>query len=99
MPDDDAIKSLLERLSSLQEQQLAKLSEALERAAAARERLEKVADGFKGITAKLEEAQKTQARKAVGYQIGGWLRTGFIVSMLGVIAIAIIDEANGPIAM
>ena len=90
MTDDDAIKSLLERLCSLQEQQLAKLSEALEGAAAARERLEKVADGFKGIAAKLDEAQKTQARKAVGYQIGAWLRTGFIVFMLGVIAIAII---------
>jgi hypothetical protein len=87
MPDDDAIKSLLERLCSLEEEQLAKLSEALESASAARERLEKVADGFK---AKLEEAQKTQARKAAGYQIGAWLRTGFIVFMLGVIAIAII---------
>jgi hypothetical protein len=83
MPDDDAIKSLLERLCSLQEQQVAKLSEALERAAAARERLEK-------LTAKLDEAQKTQARKAVGYQIGAWLRTALIVFMLGLIAIAII---------
>jgi hypothetical protein len=90
MPDDDSIKSLLERLCSLQEQQLAKLTEALERAAAARERLEKLADGLKGIGAKLEEAQKIQARKAVGYQIGAWIRTGFIVFMLGVIAIAII---------
>jgi hypothetical protein len=83
MPDDDAIKSLLERLCSLQEQQLSKQSEALEIAVAARERLGK-------LTAKLEQAQKTQARKAVGYQIGAWLRTGLIVFMLGLIAIAII---------
>jgi hypothetical protein len=83
MPDDDAIKSLLERLCSLQEQVVAKQSQALDLAAAARERLEKLAEGFK-------EAQKTQARKAVGYQIGAWLRSGFIVFMLGVIAIAII---------
>ena len=47
MPDDNAIKSMLERLCCLQEQQLAKRSEALERAAAARERLEKAADAWK----------------------------------------------------
>jgi uncharacterized coiled-coil protein SlyX len=90
MPEDDSIKALLERLCSLQEQQVAKLSEALERAAAARERVEKVGDSLKGLVAKLEEAQKIQAKRAVGYQIGSWLRTFLIVFMLGVIAIAII---------
>jgi predicted secreted protein len=90
MPDDDSVKILLERLCSLQEQQLAKLSEALDRAAAARERLENATDTWRKMMAKFEEAQKTQARKAVGYQVGAWLRAGFIVFMLGVIAIAII---------
>jgi hypothetical protein len=90
MPDDDSIKALLEKLCSLQEQQLAKLSEALDRAAATRERVEKAADLWKSMAAKLEEAQKAQARRAVGYQIGAWLRTALIVFMLGVIAITII---------
>ena len=89
MPDDD-IKSLLERLCSLQEQQLAKLSEALDRSAEARERLEKIGQDWQRLLAAMEQAQKAQARKAVGYQIGAWLRTAFIVFMLGVIAIAII---------
>ena len=90
MPDDDSVKALLERLCSLQEQQLAKLSEALERGAAARDRLEKVSDNLNGFAAKLQEAQKAQVKRETGYQIGAWLRTGFIVFMLGVIAIAII---------
>lgn len=90
MSDDDQIKVLLERMCSLQEQQLAKLSEALERAAAARERIEKTSDGFRDMLAKLEEAQKTLAKRAIGYQLGAWLRTFTIVFMLGVIAIAII---------
>jgi uncharacterized coiled-coil protein SlyX len=90
MTDDDSIKALLEKLCSLQEQQLAKLSEALERAAAARERVEKIGDSLKGFAAKLEEAQKMQAKRAVGYQIGAWIRTAFLGMMLFVIAIAII---------
>jgi hypothetical protein len=87
---DDDIKSLLERLCSLQQQQLAKLSEALDRSVAARERLEKMTDGWQRFQEALEKAQKDQAKRAVGYQIGSWLRTFLIVFMLGVIAIAII---------
>ena len=90
MPDDDSVKALLERLCSLQEQQLAKLSEALDKSAAARERLETIGQDWRRLIATLEQAQKTQAKRAVGYQIGAWLRTALIVFMLGVIAIAII---------
>jgi hypothetical protein len=89
MADDD-IKPLLERLCSLQEQQLAKLTEALDQSVAARERLEKVSDGWNSFRETLEKAQKDQAKRAVGYQIGSWVRTLLIVFMLGVIAIAII---------
>ncbi len=90
MPADDSIKSLLERLCALQEQQLAKLSEALAQSAAARERLEKVSDGWQHLRETLEKAQKDQAKRAVGYQIGSWVRTFLFLFMLGVIAIAII---------
>ena len=90
MPDDDSIKALLEKLCSLQEQQLAKLTEALERSAAARDRFEQVGDTLKGFVAALEQAQKTQAKRAVGYQIGSWLRTAFLGMMLFLVAIAII---------
>jgi hypothetical protein len=89
MADDD-IKSLLERLCSVQEQQLAKLSEALDRSVAARERLDKMSDGWQRFQEALEKAQKDQAKRAAGYQIGSWVRTLLIVCMLGVIAIAII---------
>jgi hypothetical protein len=90
MPDDDAIKTLLERLCSLQEQQVAKLSEALDKSAAARDRLEKIGQDWQRIISTIEQAQQTQAKRAVGYQIGAWLRTALIVFMLGIIAIAII---------
>ncbi len=89
MADDD-IKPFLERLCALQEQQLAKLSEALDRSVAARERLEKMGDGWQRFQETLEKAQNDQAKRALGYQIGSWLRTFLIVFMLGVIAVAII---------
>ena len=90
MPDDDSIKALLEKLCSLRKQQLAKLSEALERAAVARDRVERVTDSMKAFFAKLEEAQNTPAKRAVGYQVGAWLRTAFLGVMLFLVAIAII---------
>jgi hypothetical protein len=42
MADDDSVKALLERLCSLQEQQLTKLTELAERSAKAHERIDKV---------------------------------------------------------
>jgi len=90
MRDDDSVKALLERLCSLQEQQLTKLSEALDRSAAARERLENIADTLKRAITTWDEAHKAQARRAIGYQISAWLRTILLVSMLAVIAVAII---------
>jgi hypothetical protein len=90
MADEKSIKALLERICSLQEQQVAKLSEALDRAAATRDRIENATEMWKNTLVKHEEAQKAQARRAVGYQIGAWLRTAMIVFMLAVIAVAII---------
>jgi len=42
MADDESIKALLERLCSLQEQQLTKLTELAERSAKAHERIDKM---------------------------------------------------------
>ena len=45
---------------------------------------------MKAFFAKLEEAQKTPAKRAVGFQVGAWLRTPVLGVMLFLVAIAII---------
>ena len=90
MPDDDSLKTLLERQCSLQEQQLAKLSALLERSIAAHERVEKLQGMWQQWRETDLETQKKARAYATGQAIGAWLRTTLTVIMLGVIAVAII---------
>ena len=83
MSEDESLKPLLERLCSIEEQQLAKLIAIDERQVAANERITK-------WMATAEENQKKARAYATGQAIGAWFRTGFIVFMLGLIAVAII---------
>jgi hypothetical protein len=90
MPEDDSLKPLLEKLCSLQEQQLAKLSELVERSATARERIEKLQDLWQRSLTTYEESQKKAGARAAGQTFGLWIRTALTVFMLGLIALAII---------
>lgn len=90
MSDDDSIKVLLEKLCSLQEQTLAKLSEALDRSATARLEIEKLAQEGQRFFAKLEEAEKKARARAAGQMVGMWARTAIQAFMLALIVAAII---------
>ncbi|MDQ6808724.1 MAG: hypothetical protein M3Z64_04785 [Verrucomicrobiota bacterium] len=87
MPDDETLKALLERLCTLQEQQLAKLSEIVERSTAAREKLEEMSQRWLST---FEDSQKKMRARAAGQVFGAWVRTGLTVFMLGLIALAVI---------
>ncbi len=90
MPEDESLKSLLEKLCSLEEQQLAKLSAILERQVAAHERIDKLQDKWQNWISASEENQKKARAYTKGQSIGAWLRTVMTLFMLGVIALAII---------
>ena len=90
MPEDESLKSLLERLCSLEEQQLAKLSAILERQVAAHERIDKLQDKWQSWISASEENQKKARAYARGQSFGAWLRTAMTLFMLGMIALAII---------
>jgi hypothetical protein len=89
MPDDQSIRTLLEKLCSLQEQQLAKLSELLDRTAAARQRVEELSQRW--ITA-YEDSQKKLRARAAGQSVGLWIRGILTLIMLALIIVAIIVQ-------
>jgi hypothetical protein len=90
MADDDSVKALLEKLCSLQEQQLTKLTELAERSAKAHEKIEKMQDLWRQTLAKYEETQKKALARATGQVIGVWVRAALTAFMLALIALAII---------
>ena len=90
MADDDSIKALLEKLCSLQEQQLTKLTELTERSAKAHERIDKLQEFWRDKLVKHEENQKKLLARATGQVVGVWLRAAVTAFMLGLIALAII---------
>ncbi len=90
MADDESIKALLERLCSLQEQQLTKLTELAERSAKAHERIDKMQEFWRQGLAKYEESQKKLLARATSQVVGVWVRAALTAFMLGLIALAII---------
>jgi hypothetical protein len=74
MPDDDSVRALLERLCSLQEQQLAKMSESLERYAEAKEKEQKLRELWERQMANYEQSQKAHEERAARHEKGVWVR-------------------------
>ena len=90
MPDDDSIRASLERICTLQEQQLAKLSEIAERSAKAHERITELQESWRQAMTRYDDSQKKLQARATGQTIGLWVRTLLQVFMLALIVIAII---------